>query len=143
MKSLLRPGPESEAFAAQPTADQRHGLTAAETVAVAQPDRRDLQRAALLHDIGKRHSRLGAFGRVWATLRLPAPGRWGRRTRLYRDHGPIGATELESWGAEQIVVDYARHHHHARPDHIADSDWDLLERADRIRSRRRARTVTR
>ncbi len=139
VSELLRPGPEFEAFMAQPVADQRHGLEAAETVAAAAPDRLDLQRAALLHDVGKRHSGLGVVGRVLATVAAGLGGPWTRRQQRYRDHGALGAAELEAWGAEPIVVAYARHHHGTRPDEVAPGDWALLERADRARIPRRRR----
>jgi len=141
--ALLRPGPEAEAFFAQSAADQRHGLEAAEVVARQAPGRRDLQRAALLHDIGKRRSGLGAFGRVVATLTGRIGGPWGRRHRLYLNHGALGASELEAWGAEAIVVAYARHHHGERPAGVDPGEWELLLEADGIGRRRRVRETSR
>ncbi len=137
--ALLQPGPETEAFFAQSVADQRHGLEAAEIVSRRAPRRRDLQRAALLHDIGKRRSGLGAFGRVVATLTFRLGGPWGRRHRLYLDHGALGASELEAWGAESIVVAYARHHHGERPSEVNPEEWELLLEADGAGRKRRAR----
>lgn len=136
---LLRPGPETLAFWSQPPADQRHGWEAAQHVAVRAPQRPELIRAALLHDIGKRHAGLGVVGRVAATLaqrlRLPLRGRW----ELYHRHGEVAAAELEEWGAEALVVEYARHHHQPRPNGVAAEDWRLLGEADRARLRRRGR----
>jgi hypothetical protein len=111
--------------------DQRHGLESALAVADSEPGRRDLMKAALLHDIGKRHARLRVPGRVVASLLeiggLPAPGRLG----TYLDHGAIGAAELESAGSGALVVDFARCHHDSRPPTIDRADWALLIAADR------------
>ena len=126
---LNRPG-EAEIYWQQPVADQRHGLGAARTVAATRSERRDLIRAALLHDVGKRWSHLGVIGRslasLCAKLRLPVRGSW----RKYLDHGPIGAEELNRLGSEVLVVEFARHHHDRRPVTIPADEWDLLRRAD-------------
>jgi hypothetical protein len=118
-------------FDAQPVIDQRHGLDAMQAVRRVVSDRRDLERTALLHDVGKRHSGLGVVGRVAATLvaklRLPATGRF----RLYLDHGPIAAGELQVAGAEPIVVEFARDHHGRRPPTIPAAEWAMLQHADR------------
>jgi len=125
----LRPA-ERSLFWGQPAADQRHALECALAVAAAAPGRPDLLRAALLHDVGKRHAGLGAAGRSLATtadfLRLPA----GARGKAYLDHGPRGAAELAAAGAEPLVVSYARHHHLARPAEFPATDWQVLLRAD-------------
>jgi putative nucleotidyltransferase with HDIG domain len=127
--ALLRRA-EGGPFWAQPVADQRHALEAARIVAGLAPGRRDLARAALLHDIGKRHARLGIVGRSLASglelVGLPAPGRLGR----YLAHGPEGAAELEALGAEPIVVAFARHHHGEPPAGIDRSDWAALAASD-------------
>ena len=98
---------------------------------VAEPHRPDLVRAALLHDVGKRHANLGAVGRVLATLairlRLPLTPRW----RLYRDHGRLAAAELGD--EEPVVIEFARHHQIGRPPTIPAADWDILASADRAR----------
>ncbi|MGF1666935.1 MAG: hypothetical protein ACFCVC_11770 [Acidimicrobiia bacterium] len=124
---------EQAIFLGQSAADQRHGLECGIEVATSYAHRPDLVRAALLHDVGKRHARLGPFGRVLASvlirLRIPV----GARFRSYEAHGPIGSNELLELGAERIVVDFARHHHGTRPDSITDDDWDLLESVDRAR----------
>ncbi len=129
--ALLRPA-EERLFWSQTAADQRHGLDAARHVVAAAPGRRDLARAALLHDAGKRHARLGPIGRSVATalglVRAPVSG----RLRAYLDHGPVGARELQAAGAERLVVDYTRHHHGRRPDGITPADWDLLDAADHL-----------
>ena len=127
--ALLRPA-ERALFWGQPAADQRHGLECARAVQAACPGRSDLARAALLHDVGKRRSGLGAVGRSLATAlagaRLPGRGRFA----AYREHGPLGATELEAAGAEPMVVAFARHHHAKRPDAVPAADWEVLRRAD-------------
>ena len=131
----LRP-PEADSYRAQTAADQRHGLESALHVESRRPDRPDLVRAALLHDIGKHTARLGPLSRTLASIaiRLGASvgGRWG----AYRDHGPIGAELLESLGAEELVVVFARHHHSARPTQIPVDEWELLVDADHARIRR-------
>lgn len=115
----------------QSVADQRHGLESARMIVAARPDRRDLVRAGLLHDTGKRHSNLGVFGRslasLLAKLRLPVRGSW----RRYLDHGPLGAEDLARLGAESLVTEFARHHHRRRPSVISVDDWELLQRVDR------------
>ena len=88
-------------------------------------------RAALFHDLGKRHARLGIVGRSVAgacrALGLPTRG----RVRGYLEHGPIGARELERFGASDLVVDFARHHHDGRrPAGIPQETWALLQLAD-------------
>lgn len=116
------------AFFQQSGADQRHGYRAARHTEEQAPGRLDLVRAALVHDIGKRHARLGPIGRSLASvairLRLPLTPRWA----LYRDHGALGSAEMA--GMEQVVVEFARSHHHERPVGIAPSDWDVLTAAD-------------
>lgn len=121
------------AFFAQTQADQRHGFAAALHVVATHPDRSDLIRAALVHDIGKRHARLGPLGRVLASfairLRLPL----SPRMALYRDHGRLGAAELG--GVEGIVIDFARNHHGECPPTISPEDWTTLVASDKARVR--------
>lgn len=128
--ALVRPG-EARLFWRQSPADQRHALNCARAVLASAPDRPDLARAALLHDVGKATARLGVPGRVLATslslLRLPAPGRWAD----YLAHAARGADELRTAGADPVVVAYARHHHGHRPPEVPARDWELLTRADR------------
>lgn len=123
--------PERVAFCEQPTADQRHGYEAARLAeAILGPDRAGV-RAALLHDIGKRHARLGLVGRALASvaIRLRVP-LW-RRARIYRDHGRIGSEELSGWDAEPLVVEFARHHHGVRPPSIEEAVWEALCETDK------------
>lgn len=115
-------------FWEQPVMDQRHGIDAARFVLARRPGARDIARAALLHDVGKRHAHLGFFGRVAATvlalLRIPAPGRLG----VYLDHARLGALDLA--GADELTVAYARGQDGARPDVIPVETWALLKEAD-------------
>ena len=115
-------------FWEQPVMDQRHGIDAAHFVLARRPGARDIARAALLHDVGKRHARLGVLGRVAATvlalLRVPAPGRLG----IYLDHARLGAEDLA--GADELVVAYARHQDEDRPAAIPADSWALLKEAD-------------
>ena len=127
--ALLRPA-EVAPFLAQQDMDQRHALEAATRVADLFPDRTDLQRAALLHDIGKRHARLGVLGRVIASVAAKLGLGVRGRFRAYLEHGPAAAAELTELGAEPVVVAFARHHHDGRPDGIAASDWQVLTEAD-------------
>ena len=118
-----------EAYLQQNRADQRHGLEAARYVR-ARKARPELVLAALVHDLGKRQARLGVAGRVIASvlarLGLPAPGRLG----VYLDHAALGAAELRALGLAELAIEYAAHHHGARPDSIDPSDWSLLSEAD-------------
>lgn len=122
-----------EAFFAQPATDQRHGFAAALHVVAVASDRIDLVRAALLHDIGKRHAGLGPLGRVLASLAIRLRIPLSPRLALYRDHGAVGAAELG--GTDGIITDFARHHHGERPPSIGAADWELLVASDRARLR--------
>ena len=129
--TLLTTDAERSMYWDQPRADQRHGLAAARLVRSARPGRTELVRAALLHDVGKRHSRLGPMGRSVATIlgRLGIGG--SARFADYLDHGRIAALELDLAGAEPLVVAFALHHHRDRPEEISREDWELLQAADR------------
>jgi putative nucleotidyltransferase with HDIG domain len=123
--------PETGAvFFAQGDADQRHGYYAALSVVAAGVADRDVIAAALLHDVGKRHARLGIVGRSLASvlilLRLPL----GERLAAYRDHGIVGARELAGVGAPALAIDFAMHHHGSRPPTIKPEIWELLVQAD-------------
>lgn len=116
-----------ELFYTQRMEDQRHAVDVASRVA-GDPD---VIEAALLHDIGKTQIRLGAVQRSLATLwfatSLPIWGDWLR----YRDHGPIGATLLETHGAGTLAISFARYHP-GEPQAPHDRDhWSSLEQADR------------
>lgn len=122
---------EQSAFFAQPRGDQRHGYHSGRWVAAR--GRPDLVRASVLHDIGKRRSGLGLWGRSLASLWILFGGRPSGRWRDYADHGRLAADELETLGAEALVVEFARHHHGARPVSIEPEDWQLLKESDRAR----------
>lgn len=117
-------------FWSQPVPDLAHALRCARAVAAIAPRRADLIAAALLHDVGKRHSGLGTLGRSVATvlsiLRLPM----GKSFRSYVDHGKIGAAELRAFEVDRIVWEFAGHHHEPAPAGIDQGDWELLSSAD-------------
>jgi hypothetical protein len=128
VRSWLTRG-QSWLFFSQPGPDQRHGYQAA-LVARDEGLGSTAVAAALLHDIGKRHARLGLIGRTCASLaikvKLPLPGRW----RLYRDHGETGSGELAALGSDPLIVEFARHHHGHRPPEIPEETWEILLLAD-------------
>jgi putative nucleotidyltransferase with HDIG domain len=137
VREWLRPA-EQGAFFDQSVADQRHGLNCARFVASRLPHREDLIRSALLHDLGKRHARLGPIGRSLVTAWSKLGGRTRGRAHLYVQHGEAGARELEALGVEALVSEFACHHHGERPPAIAEADWDVLQTADRPRPRRKS-----
>lgn len=117
-------------FWSQDDADQRHALETARAVRERVGPDPIAVRAALFHDVGKIHSRLGPVRRSLATvmgvLRLPLP----RRFRDYLDHGPRGAVDLERAGAEELVVAFARWHPGPPPDGVDPTVWEVLRDAD-------------
>lgn len=117
-------------FFAQHHADQRHGYHAALTVVAAGASEPDVIAAALLHDVGKRHARLGVLGRSLASVMIVLGLPLGRRMTAYRDHGLLGARELGVLGAPSLAIDFAMHHHRSRPPTIDPATWELLVRAD-------------
>jgi hypothetical protein len=121
---------EARLFFSQPAADQRHGYHAALVVLAAGDIDGTVLKAALLHDVGKRHARLGVIARslVSVLIRLGLP--LSARGRQYRDHGEAAARELGQLGCDALIVDFARHHHDVRPSGFPEPVWDLLQRAD-------------
>ena len=117
-------------FFEQPVADQRHGYHAALLV-VAQGARDDqLIEAALLHDVGKRHSGLGVVGRSLASVLIAIGAPLTSRVERYRDHGLIGAQELARAGASRLAVEFAAHHPNERPQGFDEKAWSVLGNAD-------------
>ncbi|MFQ5523172.1 MAG: hypothetical protein ACE5F5_06295 [Acidimicrobiia bacterium] len=120
----------SRLFFDQASHDQRHGYLAALAVLAAGRAEPETIAAALMHDVGKRHARLGVVGRSVASilvrLRLPLT----ERMKIYRDHGLHAARELAEVGAPALVVAFALHHHGSRPPSIAPGTWEALKDAD-------------
>lgn len=128
---------ELELFVDQQIADQRHGYAAGRHVAETSSGRPDLVRAAILHDVGKRHAGLGVLGRVLASaaIRLGVPVRG--RCALYRDHDSLGASDLAAAGSHRIVVAYAASHHgRPFPEPLSPVDRTILEASDAPARRR-------
>lgn len=117
-------------FFEQPNHDQRHGHTAARAVIAAGFDHQDVVTAALMHDVGKRHARLGLIGRSVASVLILARVRLPERMAAYRDHGLIAARELGDVGAPSLAIDFALHHHGKRPQTIPPEIWGALVAAD-------------
>ncbi len=120
--------PERALFWDQAAADQRHAYEVALRARARLGSDGVATRAALLHDVGKRHVDMGAVSRTLATVgaaaHLPLPASW----RRYRDHESLGAADLEAIGADPLVVAFARR---VRPEGEADgARWDALVAAD-------------
>ncbi len=128
VERTLRPA-ERSLFWAQNVADQRHAVETMRRAGLATSDAVVLN-AALLHDVGKAVSRIGAMARSAATvldvLGLPMT----RRMRCYRDHGAIGAEQLVSVGASALAVDFARRHPAPDPGGNDRRAWRVLLEAD-------------
>lgn len=138
-RSILTPE-EAEIFFDQSQRDQAHGFDAALVVLDSGRSTDERLRAALLHDVGKRHAGLGVLGRVTASILIKAGMPLTRRFKLYRDHGPVGAADLEAAGSPSLVVEFARAHHSSRPASLSDEDWALLQSADVPSNARLARS---
>lgn len=125
VRSILSP-PLAQAYFAQQSEDQRHAFDVRERLG----GHEFLYEAALLHDIGKTDSGLGAISRSFATMwnrvGLPATGRWSE----YLNHGEAGAQQLEGLGAGDLAIAFARHHPGTTPRGIDPEAWHLLEQAD-------------
>jgi hypothetical protein len=125
VRELLAPQ-LARAFFSQRPEDQRHALEVQQRVGDAYP----IAEAALLHDIGKSRSNLGAVPRSLATLcgglGLPTPEPWTR----YLEHGPLGAEMLEALEAGDLAIAFARSHPGPPPTDIDPEAWYTLEEAD-------------
>lgn len=119
-----------EAFFSQSAADQRHGYHAALSVIASGVSTDDVIVAALVHDIAKRHARLGAVGRSIASVCILLGLPLTERMRMYHDHGILGARELGALGAPSLAIDFSLHHHRERPPTIDPATWDTLVEAD-------------
>ena len=134
-QALLREyltGEEALLFWAQQYQDQRHALHGAARVSTVRSGDRTAFRAALLHDVGKRHSRLGAVGRSVATVLDTAGIPLSGRLAHYRAHGPLGARELAALGCEPMVVAFAEHHPGSPPEGLDPEQWSALLAADEV-----------
>ena len=120
----------AELFWGQSAADQRHAFDVAAGVDAARPGDEEAFTAALLHDIGKRHTSLGALRRSIATVLDGAGLPMTAPMHRYRLHGPIGAAELSAAGFDGIIVAFAAHHPDTAPDGIDEERWRVLLEAD-------------
>lgn len=106
--------------------DQRHALAVKRWVEGVP----ELYEAALLHDVGKTESDLGAVARAFATVwhgsGMQARSRW----RSYINHGAIGADLIEDRGASALAVAFTRHHPGPTPTGIRTDSWNALGEAD-------------
>jgi hypothetical protein len=120
---------QARLFWEQDPIDQRHAFDVFRRVGEKLGDDTTAAAAALLHDVGKRHSDVGAIGRslatVFDTVHLPLPEDW----RRYRDHEALGAADLEEIGADELAVAFARGRA-ARPQSVDPVVWDTLVAAD-------------
>ena len=116
---------EARLFWEQQSIDQRHAYEVAKRVGSALGSNHDAIAAALLHDVGKRHSRLGPVARSLATvcakLRLPMPASW----QQYEAHAAIGASDLSAIGAGELAIAFA-----AGTPYGEKRVWEVLVAAD-------------
>ncbi len=124
INDILEPA-AAKLFWNQQAIDQRHAYEVAQRVRAAIGKDREALAAALLHDVGKSHSRLGAVSRSLATVfdfaRIPMPDTW----RSYRDHGALGARDLSEAGASPLAIAFAAGIPAGDP-----AVWGVLEAAD-------------
>lgn len=129
VNKLLR-APAAELFWAQQPQDQRHAVDVMRATLNLRPGDRLAARAALLHDVGKNHARVGALGRSLATLGdvagLPLRGRWA----TYRRHSELGAEDLAAIGEDRFVVEFTRLHPAPAPEGMSIERWAAVASAD-------------
>lgn len=133
-------------FQRMPAADRRHGIGVAHATEAAldaegapalDPDEREaVIGAALLHDVGKSVSGLGAYGRVVATLCGLVAGEYAehwqqasgftRRVGLYLRYPDLGGDLLAVNGCHPWIVAWARQHHEP------EATWTLPVEVGRI-----------
>jgi len=130
-RSLLLDG-EQRLWGRMSRPDRRHAVAVAHRAAHRLGERatRPVLAAALLHDVGKIDARLGAYGRVVATVSRMAAGRdtayaWSetrgftRRVGLYLRHAELGADMLALAGSDPFTVTWAREHH------LPEEEWTV------------------
>lgn len=107
--------------------DRRHAVAVARSSAQLLEDagetpRREILAAALLHDVGKVASPLGAFGRTAATVTAVVLGPerlavcndssgWRAAVRLYVEHDRVGGQLLREAGSDPFTIAWAEQHH--------------------------------
>ncbi len=123
------PGGLDALFFAQSVGDQRHGLESLTAIGIVSSSPSHL-RAALLHDVGKRHARLATLGRTISTILIKLRLKLPIRSVIYRDHGIHGAADIRRLEEDPLVIQFAHHHHGPRPDSIPESSWAELCEAD-------------
>ena len=135
---------EHELWSRMCRADRRHAAGVARRVqrALGQEATPGVLAAALLHDVGKIDSGLGAYGRVVATVCGAVAsdhtiddwrrGRgFTRRVGLYLQHARIGSEMLALAGSHPVTVAWAREHHLPRQEwSIPPGLADTLKSAD-------------
>lgn len=123
-------GPCAEMFWEQQPADQRHAVDVARQVDAALPGDDSAVRAALLHDVGKRSSRVGPVSRSIATVLDAAGFPITARMRSYRRHGVDGADDIAARDCDAFAVAFARFHPGPAPDDVDPARWQVLLDAD-------------
>ncbi|MEA2023501.1 MAG: hypothetical protein U9N79_04320 [Actinomycetota bacterium] len=122
--------PCAQLFWSQSFPDQRHAVDVARRVHAVLPDDTGAVEAALLHDVGKRRTDIGAISRSIATvldaIRMPMT----TRMRIYRDHGRRGAIDIEEAGCGDLAVSFARSHPGPVPPGVDRERWKVLADAD-------------
>ena len=122
---------EYQLFRAMDVVDQRHALDTAEHCSTMATGDDLLNKAALLHDCGKRRGEAKLWGRIFAVLsqavapdwsrrigqqsQLTSASPWRRALALRYQHAEVGAQRLEEISAQQDLIWLVRHHHTELP----------------------------